>query len=248
MMTAAAILSAGKGTRFGTDMPKQFLEISGVPVLVRSVKAFLDCAEVSLCIVAAGAEHAEYTRELLKKYFPGEARIRVISGGDSRGDTLLKILEYIDGEFSLDGCNLLTHDAVRPFVTKRIIEENIEACKKYGACNTCVRAVDTVLHSSDGSFLDGTLRREELFNAQTPQSFSARTLYELITGMDREKYLSLTDGASVFLEAGKPVFIVRGEDYNIKITYRDDLKRGEQILAEHFAVDAPPSDTGRKNN
>ena len=246
-MTAAAILAAGRGTRFGSDIPKQFLEIRGVPVLIRSVRAFLEVDAISLCIVATHADYADYTEKLLKKHFPNETRLRLITGGETRGETLVKILDCTEKMFPSDGCILLTHDAVRPFVTRRIIEENISACEKYGACNTCVKAVDTVLHSADGKFLDGALERSELYNAQTPQTFNSKTLRELINSMTREKFLSLTDGASVFLTAKRPVYIVRGEDYNIKITYRDDLKRGEQILAEHFATDAAETGTGRKN-
>lgn len=248
MINAAAILSAGKGTRFGSDLPKQFLEIDGMPVLIRSAKAFLDCGEISLCIVASGADFKEYTELLLQKYFPNDTRLRVITGGETRSETLLKILEYLRENELLDGCALLTHDAVRPFITQRIIKDNIEACRKYGACNTCVKAVDTVLHSSDGVFLDGAPKRSELFNAQTPQSFDAKTLYELISNTPKEKFLSMTDGASVFIEAGKPVYIVRGEDFNIKITYKDDLKRGEQIVREHFGKAGTQSGTGRKND
>ncbi len=247
-MTAAAILAAGRGTRFGSDVPKQFLEIGGVPVLIRSVGAFLEIDAITLCIVAVHADYADYTENLLKKHFPNETRLRVITGGETRGETLVRILDCTEETFPSDGCILLTHDAVRPFVTRRIIEENISACEKYGACNTCVKAVDTVLHSSDGRFLDGALDRSELYNAQTPQTFDSKTLRELINSMSREKFLSLTDGASVFLTAQRPVYIVRGEDFNIKITYKDDLKRGEQILKEHFGHDKNGSDTGRKSS
>ena len=133
MINAAAILSAGKGTRFGSDLPKQFLEIDGMPVLIRSAKAFLDCGEISLCIVASGADFKEYTESLLQKYFPNDTRLRVITGGETRSETLLKILEYLRENELLDGCALLTHDAVRPFITQRIIKDNIEACRKYGS-------------------------------------------------------------------------------------------------------------------
>ncbi len=231
-MNIAAVLSAGKGTRLGADMPKQFLSVGGMPIIIRSVKAFLDCGKIDFCVVASGADYKEYTEELLQKYFPNDRRLRVITGGESRGDTLFKIVEYIKSTFTTDDCVLLTHDAVRPFVTKRIIEENIFYCEKYGAVNTCVKAVDTVLHSSDGKFLDGTLDRSTLWNAQTPQTFNAKKLYDLICNMDREKFLSLTDGASVFLASDEPVYIVEGEPFNIKITYKDDLKRAENILSD----------------
>lgn len=233
-MNIAAILSAGKGTRLGGDMPKQFLSVGDMPIIIRSVKAFLDCDKIDFCVVASGKDYKEYTEELLQKYFPNDTRLRVITGGESRGDTLFKIIEYIKDTFTLDDCILLTHDAVRPFVTKRIIEENISYCEKYGAINTCVKAVDTVLHSSDGRFLDGTLDRSTLWNAQTPQTFDAKKLYDLICGMDREKFLSLTDGASVFLASDEPVYIVEGEPFNIKITYKDDLKRAENILSDNI--------------
>lgn len=233
-MRVAAVLAGGKGLRMGTAVPKQYLEILGVPVIIRSINAFIKNPEIDMCIVSVAADYISYVSELIKKHISTDKDIFVIEGGETRGDTLLSVLRFMEDKSILNESIVLTHDAVRPFVTDRIISDNIRAAEKYGACNTCVTAVDTILISSDGEFIESVPDRRTVFHAQTPQSFNARKLYELIKKMSEEDFEKLTDGCSVFTFHNEKVNIVRGENFNIKITYPDDIKRAEDIIIQYF--------------
>lgn len=233
-MNVAAILAGGSGLRMGTAVPKQFLEIEGIPVIIRSINAFLKSGKIDRCIVSVSEDFIDYTKELINKHVASDVEISVIKGGKTRGDTLSGVLSFMKEEGILEGSVVLTHDAVRPFINDRIIEENIAAAEKYGACNTAIPAVDTMLLSSDGEFIDSVPDRSRLFHAQTPQSFDAERLYQLIENTPRDVFEMMTDGCSVFSYHGDRVFLVKGETYNIKITYPDDLIRAEGIIREYF--------------
>lgn len=233
-MNVAAILAGGSGLRMGTAVPKQFLEIEGIPVIIRSINAFLKSGKIDRCIVSVSEDFIDYTKELIDKHVASDVEISVIKGGKTRGDTLSGVLSFMKEEGILEGSVVLTHDAVRPFINDRIIEENIAAAEKYGACNTAIPAVDTMLLSSDGEFIDSVPDRSRLFHAQTPQSFDAERLYRLIESTPRDVFEMMTDGCSVFSYHGDRVFLVKGETYNIKITYPDDLIRAEGIIREYF--------------
>ncbi|MBQ7639094.1 MAG: 2-C-methyl-D-erythritol 4-phosphate cytidylyltransferase [Clostridia bacterium] len=231
-MVTAAVLGGGRGSRLGGELPKQFIPINGECALIRSLRAFKESGLVDAAVALVPQDFLDLARELLEKSgladesFP----VSIIPGGVTRSETLLLSLEFIKEKFGLENNIVLTHDAARPFINKRIIEENIEAAKKYGAVNTCVGATDTVFLSGDGSFISDVPNRKTVFHAQTPQTFSALRLYELCSRMSREELDSLTDACSVFIRCGEPVFMVRGDENNIKITYPGDVERAEDIL------------------
>lgn len=233
-MRVAAILAGGSGLRMGTSVPKQYLEIAGVPVIIRSINAFIKNPLVDMCIVSVGEDYIDYVKKLIEKFIVTDKDILVTEGGKNRGDTLYSVLKAMREKNILEKSTVLTHDAVRPFITDRIIEENIYAAEKYGACNTCIPAVDTILISSDGEFIEAVPDRTTVFHAQTPQSFNAAVLTELIENTPKDVFDTLTDGCSVFTYHKKDVYIVKGENYNIKITYPDDIKRAEDIIKQYF--------------
>ena len=233
-MNIAAILAGGSGLRMGTDIPKQFLEIEGVPVIIRSIMAFMKVSEIDSIIVSVSADYVEYTEKLIEKFISSDKDIHVITGGKTRGDTLSGVLSFMKENGILENSVVLTHDAVRPFITDRIILENIEAAKNYGACNTAIPAVDTMLLSEDGSFISSVPDRNKLFHAQTPQSFDAKRLYDMIAKTPTDVFDTFTDGCSVFSYYGEKVFLVKGETYNIKITYPDDIVRAKGIVTQYF--------------
>ena len=206
-MVVAAVLAGGSGTRMGTSVPKQFLETGGIPVIIRSIKAFLNVSAVDCCIVSTSEEYIDFTEKLIAQHINTDKAIFVIKGGKTRSDTLLNVLNFMKNRGILEGSTVLTHDAVRPFINDRIILENIEAAQKYGACNTCIPAVDTMLISNDGEF---------------------------ISSVPQEDFNLLTDGCSVFTYHSEKVYMVRGENYNIKITFPEDLIRAEGIIKEFF--------------
>ncbi len=229
-MVYAVILAGGSGTRMGADMPKQFLNICSRPVIIRSADAFLNSGMCDSIIITVPSEYVDYTRSLVNQYCP-DGEIDVIPGGGNRNSSLLNALEFIKLDKEYDGNTVvMTHDAVRPFINKRIIADNIKAVREYGGCNTVVKCVDTVLVSEDGKFISSVPERKKLYNAQTPQSFNFTELlniYERLTDDEKE---NMTDACSVFLKYGKRVALAKGDQDNIKITYKSDIGRAEQII------------------
>ena len=226
-MVYAAVLAGGSGLRMGGSLPKQFLEVAGKPIIIRSIQAFIESGSVDKIFVAVSADFYDYTSELISKHL-GDSSVTVVVGGKNRNETLLNVLRSID-DISDDDI-ILTHDAVRPFINNRIIDENISAAREYGACNTVVSAVDTILRSSDGKFIESVPVRSEIFHAQTPQSFGVKKLLSLYEKLSDDEMETFTDSCSVFLAAGERVFLVTGDRNNIKLTYPEDMERAENII------------------
>ena len=226
-MVSAAIVAGGRGERFGGGIPKQFLPVRGRPVLIRSLDAFIGSGLCDDYVVAVAEDQLEATRRLLAEYLR-DAPVRVTAGGANRNGTLLNILNTYEDPAEDDV--ILTHDAVRPCIDSRIIADNIEAAYKYGACNTVVPAVDTVLMSADGSFITSVPPRSACYHAQTPQSFRLKKLRDIYRSMTDEELETYTDACGVFVARGEPVYMVRGDLRNIKITYPADLKTAEDFF------------------
>ena len=125
---------------------------------------------------------------------------------------------------------LLTHDAARPFIDSRIINDNIAAAREAGACNTVIPATDTILESLDGEYISFVPNRDRLYHVQTPQSFRAKKLYELTLSLSDAERGQITDACSIFTLRGEPVKLVRGKAENIKITWPQDIFFAEIIL------------------
>ena len=232
-MVAAAILAGGKGTRMGAHTPKQYLEINNEPILIHSVRAFVSHVRVDRVCVVVPQNFCDETEQLLQRFFGTKSGIAVIAGGANRSLSLLNAARLFAQTCPPDTV-FITHDAVRPFVTGRMIDENIDFCLQHGAVGTVVPAVDTILMSEDGLFINSVPPRKNAFHAQTPQTFALGKMTELLENASEEQHAAFTDGCSVFLQAGLPVSMVQGEPYNIKITYADDLGRAEEIYKKFF--------------
>ncbi len=228
-MIYAAIAAGGVGCRMGADLPKQFLDLCGEPIIVRTVKAFKEKADKVYIGVVSGWE--EYTAELLKKHNLEDYAF-VVTGGENRMETLYNIICKIEAESSVNEEDiLLTHDAVRPFINNRIINENIEKCRKYGACGTFVPAVDTMAISDDGTLIKSVPSRETLYNCQTPQTAKLSLISSLLK-KNKNCFSSFTDLCGMLSSFNIPVAMVTGEYSNIKITNPSDMKMSEVFVGE----------------
>ena len=226
-MIYAVIAAGGIGSRMGADKPKQYIEIGGKAIIRHTTEKFLSCDRIDKVIILCPEDWLEYTREI----FLG-TNIIVIPGGDTRNDTLMKAIDYIEATDGLtDETYLVTHDAVRPFVTTEIINDNIDAMLKYGATGTVIPATDTIFQSAGGQVIDCIPDRSELYQAQTPQCFGALKLRELYDSLSSEEKDILTDGCKIYLLKGYAVHLVNGHVSNIKITYPHDLIVAEAILS-----------------
>ena len=235
-MIFAVILAGGTGSRMGsTDMPKQFLEIKGKPILNHTIEKFLPNPRFEKIIVLSPRAWIGHTKEIIRKHTGKSDRIAVIEGGATRNETIMNAIAFIEREYGLaDDTVIVTHDSVRPFVTHRIIEENIEAALQHGACDTVTPATDTIVEG-DGSAITAIPDRRRMYQGQTPQSFNAKLLRDTYNGLSASEKDILTDAAKILVMKGKAVRLVQGETYNIKITYPYDLKIARSLLDEETA-------------
>ena len=219
-MIYAEILAGGQGSRMGnTDMPKQFLMLGKKPVFVHTVEQFLLNRRVDKVLVCCPKQWMMHAKDTLKKYVNDTSNLFVVEGGESRNDTILNGCRFIEENFGLNEEDIvLTHDAVRPFLSQRIIDDNIDAALQYGAVDTVIEATDTIVHSVDHKVISDIPVRNEMYQGQTPQSFNIKKLMRLFETLTAEEKDILTDACKALVIKGSDVHLVQGEVYNIKIT------------------------------
>lgn len=230
-MVFGVILAGGIGSRMGNaEKPKQYLNIGNKPIILHTIEKFYVHEGFERLIVLCPKEWVEHTRHLVQNNFPDD-RVVVLEGGVTRNETIMNAIRYIEDEYGLqDDTLLVTHDSVRPFLTHRIIEENIKYGLKYGAVDTVIPATDTIVESGDGDVISQVPDRSKMYQGQTPQTFNAKKLKELYYSLSEEEKDVLTDASKIFVIKGEKVHLVQGEVFNIKITYPYDLRVAESLL------------------
>ena len=226
------ILAGGQGTRMGNaDKPKQFLTVGEKPVIIHTIEKFIINSHFTEIVVLVPKSWLAYTKDIIRKYIRQHEKIVVVEGGTTRNETIMNAIQYIEdcGRLTEDTI-IVTHDSVRPFVTYRIIEENIKFARNFGACDTVIPASDTIVESRDGSFISNIPEREKMFQGQTPQSFKAKHLRKIYQSLTDAERAILTDACKIYVLKNEPVYLVEGEVSNIKITYPHDLRVAEAIL------------------
>lgn len=233
-MIYGVVLAGGVGNRMGNvGKPKQYLLIGDKPILIHTLEKFYMQSEFEKVLVLCPSEWMSHTRNLIKKYIQDTERVVVLAGGETRNETIMNAISYIESEGNLDEETIIvTHDSVRPFVTQRILEENIRYAREYGACDTAVAATDTIVCSDDNIVISDIPERRKMYQGQTPQTFKALKLKNLYESLSPEEKAVLTDAAKIYVMKGEKVHIVDGEVFNIKITYPYDLRVAEALLGE----------------
>ena len=233
-MIYAGILAGGTGTRMGIqDMPKQFLTLGKKPIIMHTIEKFLFVPDIDIIYVAVHPNWMTYFEDLLQKYVPTQKeKIRVVSGGKDRNDSIMNIIHDIHENGPEEDDILITHDAVRPFVSYRMIKENISAMEQYDVADTVVVANDTIVESVDGKVISSIPNRTHMYQGQTPQTFKIRAFVDIYESMEEEVKQILTDACKVFVLNNTSVGLVQGEYSNIKITTVTDLKIAEAMLGE----------------
>jgi 2-C-methyl-D-erythritol 4-phosphate cytidylyltransferase len=229
------ILAGGSGTRMGNvEKPKQFMELGNKPILVHTIEKFMLNSNFEAIIVLVPSQWVKHTQDIIKKYINTNLNsIYVIQGGTSRNETIMNSIKFIEEKYTLnDDTIIVTHDSVRPFVTHRIIEENIKYAQQNDACDTVIPATDTIVESLDGKLISSIPDRKLMYQGQTPQTFKAKKLRELYNSLSDQEKDILTDACKIMILKGEKVHLVSGEVYNIKITYPYDLTMAKAILEE----------------
>lgn len=217
MHVSAIIAAGGRGARFGGARPKQLLSLGGLPILQRSVDAFVKHDLVTDVVVALPPDMTASA----PAYLRGNGRVAVVAGGARRQDSVANAFSEVASRADI----VVIHDAARPLVSSGIISRTIDAALEYGAAVAAVRSTDTVKRGDASALVVETLRRDEIYFVQTPQAFRVSVLRDaLAVGGDA------TDEAALAERAGHRVRLVEGDARNLKITTADDLAAAERLL------------------
>ena len=225
MSVLAIIPAAGVSLRMGGETPKQFLSLEGVPIFIHTLRKFAAAEAVNEIILGVRPEDMERaSMEVDRERF--SKPVRVVVGGTSRQETVARALAQAPAETRI----VLVHDAVRPFIDLHLIQRVTEAAQKDGAAILGIPSVDTVKQVERQTIL-GTIPRERIVLAQTPQAFRFEIIKEAFQRAEADGFCG-TDEASLVERLGHTVSVIMGSDRNIKITKPSDLPLARLYIAQ----------------
>ena len=224
MKIVALIAAAGLGKRMNAKISKPFIPIFGKPILAYTIEKFEQCKFIEKIYLIVNPEERDFcSKDIILKYNFSKIQ-ELIEGGETRQDSVYNGLKVLGPDTDI----VVIHDGVRPLVEKTIIQESIEAAQEYGAAIAAIPLKETVKKSRKDFFINETLNREEIWRAQTPQTFKYDIILSAYHQSYKDKFFA-TDDATIVERYGHKVKMIIGSEGNIKITTPFDI-----IIAENF--------------
>lgn len=221
-MIIAGLLAGGKGTRMNLKTPKQFLKLGGIPIIIKTIEKF--SPYVDKIVVATNVEYINKTRLLLKKYKLENNKIILVPGGETRFKSVINVIQKA---YEIDkGSVVITHDVARPFVSKKIIKDNLLEIKKYDAITTSIPTIDTIVVMDNGLEKE-VPNRDYLYLDQGPQTVRAKQFIEILKKTNADICIEI---GKLYLLNKLKVKIVPGERINFKITNKIDFEFAEYLI------------------
>ena len=223
-MTSFAVIlpAAGQSSRFGTQQKKPFVDLKGRAVWIRSLEAFVTRDDVSQAVVVVAEEDLDDFRDRFKANLPF-LDVDVVVGGETRMDSVSNALTEIREEIDY----VAVHDAARPLIAEKWIDDVFSAAVECGAAIPAVPISSTLKREADDGTIEATVSRDRLWAAQTPQVVRRELLIEAYAARGS---LVATDEAQLVENLGHPVRLVQGSPMNIKITTEDDLEMARSLI------------------
>ncbi len=230
-MNTAIILAGGVGKRIGNDIPKQFLEVDGEPILAYTIQAFQDHEMIDRIVVVCVSGWEDKVRDIKERY--GLSKICCIKPGGK--NSMESISNGIFGIESTSSPNdiVIIHDSVRPLVDEETITDCIEVCKKYGNGCASVPIQETIVKTEDHISSNANIDRSDIMRVQTPQAYR----YDIVNKLYKDAYeMGIRDSTytnTLMMQLGHPIYLSKGSVVNIKITVIDDINLFN-ILLDYF--------------
>lgn len=223
-MNGVVIVAAGKGSRMKMDINKQFIKLNGKEIVAYTIEKFYNHSNIQDIVVVVREEEANILKkEILEKY--NFKNIKIAFGGKERQDSVYNGLKMLDKDCK----NVLIHDGARPFVSKEIIDNSIDAAKNYNAVVVGVPMKDTIKIVNEDNDIVDTPNRSMLWAVQTPQTFNYGILMKAYESAFEGEFYG-TDDAMLVEHIGCKVKMIEGSYNNIKVTTPEDINMGIQIL------------------
>ena len=219
-MCSAVVVAAGKGERFGGDVPKQFVELNGKPVLYYSLKALCDSDIIDEVIIVTTEEWIEFCAEEIVRKYGFDKVDGIVLGGETRCDSVKAGVMVCD----IASDYVFIHDGARPLLTEDIIRRGYETVLKYGTAVAAIPSADTIKIADKDGVVLSTPDRSTLWRIQTPQIFKYDLILKAYFELDDEDRETITDDAMLIeRKSDVPVHLFEGSEDNIKITTQRDI-------------------------
>lgn len=226
----AVILSGGDGVRAGFDIPKQYMEVGGKPVIMYTLERFERCDAVDDIIIVLQRSWQDLVSRWCDDY--GISKIATFApAGVTRQESVLNGLERCALHVKdMNGTCVIIHDAARPLVSASLIEKCIRTVGFHDGCMPALGVTDTIYLSESGQVVTGLLDRSSLYAGQSPEAFSLSLYLEANRAASAEELAATRGSAEIAFRHGLDVAIVEGDAGNFKITTQEDFRRFEQII------------------
>ena len=232
-MIYTLLLAGGKGTRMGnTGVPKQFLNIKGQPIIIRTLKKLLQQKKVDKIIIICNKNYCVYLADLLSEYDLNK-NIYITEGGENRFDSILNGITFINDNFHpKESDSFMIHDSVRPFIDDDVLKDAIEASGKYPAVSVANPLAINIIASDDDGNIKKIFPREKLYTDESPQIFNIHIFTECVKKYNADELAKVSDLSSIFVDNNHIVHIIEGNTDNIKITTSKDIAIAEKLINE----------------
>ncbi|HKM04762.1 MAG TPA: 2-C-methyl-D-erythritol 4-phosphate cytidylyltransferase [Lachnospiraceae bacterium] len=224
--TQLIILAGGSGERFGGELPKQFIKIAGKTIIEHTIEKMEHSLVIDSLIIVVNEKYYEYMNEIvLRNHFKKVKKI--ILGGNSRQESSYAGIHACD----CDTDNLLFHDAIRPFISEKILNDVVEALNTYEAVDVAIPCADTIVKVNDNMVIEDIPNRKYLMRGQTPQGFRLSLIKRAYERYIKDKEIAVTDDCGIIAYYKMAdIYVVEGEEQNIKITYREDAYLADKLF------------------
>ncbi len=228
-MNIAVIFAGGVGVRMNSNgIPKQFLKVNGVPIIIHTLQNFQDSKSIDKIVISCVPEYIDHLQNLIEQYKITKVE-KIVAGGSTGQESIYNGL-LAAKEISRENSIVLTHDGVRPLIDDDLIYRNVESVKKHGSAISSVLSKETIAIADSEGRIKETTNRERSFLARSPQSFYLNDILEC-----HEKAIKdgkqFIDSSSLMLHYGKVLYMVETSYENIKITTPDDYYIFKALLA-----------------
>lgn len=222
-MITAMLFAGGIGSRMKqSDIPKQFLEVGGKPIIIHTMEHFAKHSMVDAIVVACKEDWIDYLKELIEKF--NVAKVKSIVPGGPNGFDSIHNGVVATAEFSEnDDDIILICDGVRPMLSEELISNCIRDTQKYGTAVPVTPSIDSLLYSEDGENCCKSYNRNTMYITQAPQGYTMKNILWAHEEAYKRNILNPISSSELFIELGEKIHIFKGERFNIKVTTAEDL-------------------------
>lgn len=229
-MNIAIILSGGVGSRMGSQTPKQYIEVNGIPIIVYTLEKFIKNPSIDALILAISPEWQEYISKYLNQY-TFTIPIYYSTPGETRQMTIYNSLK-VAFHYYKENDIVIIHDAARPLVTSELITSCIKECQNNDGVLPIIPVKDTIYQSFDKNTISSLLPRETLYAGQAPESFKLGKYYKAHQITSKEDLLKINGSTEIAYKHHLKIKLIPGDEINFKITTPEDLERFKHIKSK----------------